>query len=158
MIKTFQGNTIMELFTIGYEGLSQEGFISWLRSFNIDVVADVRDLPLSRKKGFSKSGLNNFLAEQGIQYFNYRKLGIPKDKRDQLKESGDYVTFFRLIRKTIRTKIEQLDDICRMINEGKTVALLCYERDPQKCHRKIVAEEIKKRDGNGLTIKHIEPL
>ncbi len=148
----------MILFTIGYEGLSQDGFLAWLRYFDIDVVADVRDLPLSRKKGFSKNGLSEFLMKQDIRYFSYRELGIPKDKRNQLKESGDYESFFRLIRKTIRTKTEQLDDICRMLHGGKTVALLCYERDPQKCHRKIVADEVKKRDGNGLTIKHIEPL
>jgi uncharacterized protein (DUF488 family) len=148
----------MEIFTIGYEGLSQDGFLKYLRYFNIDVVADVRDLPLSRKKGFSKNGLNHFLMKQDIQYFSYRDLGVPKDKRNQLKESGDYKTFFRQIRKSISGKTDLLDDIGRMINQGKKVALLCYERDPKKCHRKIVADEVNKRNSNGLTIKHIEPL
>lgn len=148
----------MQLFTIGYEGLSQGGFLKWLQSFDINVVADVRELPLSRKKGFSKNGLSDFLSKQDIQYLSYRELGVPKDRRDQLKASGDYESFFRLIRKSISGKTEQLDNICRMIHEGKKVALLCYEKDPQKCHRKIVADEVKKRDGNGLNIKHIEPI
>jgi len=153
-----QGNPTMKLFTIGYEGLSQDGFLKWLRHFDIDVVADVRDLPLSRKKGFSKNGLSELLMKQDIQYFSYRELGVPKDKRNQLKESRNYESFFRLIRKSISDKTDLLDNICQMIHQGKKVALLCYERDPQKCHRTIVADEVKKRDGNGLTIKHIEPL
>ncbi|MFC1821862.1 DUF488 family protein [Thermodesulfobacteriota bacterium] len=148
----------MKLFTIGYEGLSQDGFLTWLRYFDINVVADVRELPLSRKKGFSKNGLSDFLMEQNIQYFSYRDLGVPKDKRNKLRESGDYKSFFRLIRKSINDKTDLLDNICRMIHQGKKVALLCYERDPEKCHRTIVADEVKKRDVNGLTIKHIKPL
>ena len=45
----------MDLFTIGYEGLDQRQFIAHLVHNKISVVADVRHLPLSRKKGFSKS-------------------------------------------------------------------------------------------------------
>ena len=73
----------MELYTIGYEGLNQDGFLKWLHYFNIDVVADVRDLPLSRKKGFSKTGLSDFLIKEDIEYFSYRELGVPKERRNQ---------------------------------------------------------------------------
>jgi uncharacterized protein (DUF488 family) len=148
----------MKLFTIGYEGLSQEGFLKWLRDFDIDVVADVRELPLSHKKGFSKNGLKDFLNKHDIQYSGFRELGVPKEIRNQLRKSGDYESFFRVTQKSISAKTDLLDSIGRMIQEGKKVALLCYERDPQKCHRRIVADEVKKRAGKGLTIKHIEPL
>ncbi len=40
----------MDLFTIGYEGLDQGQFLSLLVHHSVDVVADVRKLPASRKK------------------------------------------------------------------------------------------------------------
>jgi len=42
-----------------------------------------------------------------------------------------------------------------MVKNGEKVALLCYEKDPETCHRKIVANEVMKKDGNGLKIKHL---
>jgi hypothetical protein len=45
-----------------------------------------------------------------------------------------------------------------LVNAGKTVPLLCYERNPEQCHRKVVAEQIKKLDGNGLKVEHIVPI
>jgi hypothetical protein len=42
------------LFTRGYEGLTNEGFIARLQTAQVKTVVDVRELPLSRKKGFSK--------------------------------------------------------------------------------------------------------
>jgi uncharacterized protein (DUF488 family) len=147
----------MELYTIGYEGLSQDSFLALLQRYEISVVADVRRMPLSRKKGFSKSSLFQSLSEQHIEYLNYRELGTSKEMRCELKETGDYPTIFSEFKKSIADKNEPLDDIYSMVCSGKKVALLCYERQPQICHRKIVAETIKERDGNGLKIKHLTP-
>lgn len=147
----------MELFTIGYEGLNLDSLLQYLQYYKIDMIADVRELPLSRKKGFSKNGLTEFLKMKNINYVNYRELGVSKDLRRQLKETGDYRFFFNKVRKIIYSKSEQLDQLCDLIHQGKKIALLCFERDPKKCHRKIVAEGLKKRDGNGLKIKHIKP-
>jgi uncharacterized protein (DUF488 family) len=51
-----------------------------------------------------------------------------------------------------------LDKIRALLDDGNNVTLLCFERDPQMCHRKVVAEEIIKRNGNGLKVKNIQPL
>ncbi len=50
------------LFTIGYEGLSQKEFIATLAAAKVRIVFDVRELPLSRKPGFSKRGLADALG------------------------------------------------------------------------------------------------
>ncbi len=55
-------------------------------------------------------------------------------------------------------RYEDLDEICALLKSDEKIALLCFEHDPDYCHRKIVAEEVKKRDGNGLKIKHIQPI
>jgi len=145
----------MEIFTIGYEGLDQHQFLAWLNNYNIDVVADVRNLPLSRKKGFSKTALSTLLEKNSIEYVNYRKLGAPKELRTFLLETKDYPMFFKKYKKVISDNMNDIDEILNTINEGKNVALLCYEKNPGKCHRSAVANEIKKRDGNGLKIKNL---
>ena len=37
----------------------------------------------------------------------------------------------------------------------ETSCIMCFERDPFQCHRKIVAEKVKEIDGNGIIITHI---
>jgi uncharacterized protein (DUF488 family) len=145
----------MELFTIGYEGMDQQRFLLWLQNHKIDIVADVRNLPLSRKKGFSKYSLSTLLEENDIEYINYRNLGAPKELRSFLMETKDYTTFFRRYKDIISKNLDDLDRILDIVNKRKKVALLCYEKDPQMCHRSIVADEMKKRDGNGLKIRHL---
>jgi uncharacterized protein (DUF488 family) len=65
--------------------------------------------------------------------------------------------FLRSTKTTSPKKTEQINELCEILNSGKRIALLCFEHDAQKCHRKILADEIKKIDGNGLEVKHIKP-
>jgi uncharacterized protein (DUF488 family) len=58
----------MALFTFGYEGLSIADFIARLTSSGVREVFDVRDLPLSRKRGFSKKSFAAALEAAGISY------------------------------------------------------------------------------------------
>ncbi|MGE0086031.1 MAG: DUF488 family protein [Desulfococcaceae bacterium] len=143
------------LYTIGYEGASLGEFLDCLRRNNISVVADVRHLPFSRKKGFSKTSLSEFLSGKNIDYINYRELGADKNLRNRLKESGDYNTFFKAMKVSVLNHKEQLSEINNMLCNGKNVALMCFEKDFKLCHRKIVALGIKKINGNGLKIKHL---
>lgn len=143
------------LYTIGYEGVNLEGFLDCLRRNNISVIADVRNLPFSRKKGFSKTSLSEFLSDNDIDYINYRELGADKKLRDRLKESGDYNTFFKVMAVSVLMHKEQLAEINKMVCDGKNVALMCFEKDFKLCHRKVVALGVKKINGNGLKIKHL---
>jgi uncharacterized protein (DUF488 family) len=147
----------MVLFTIGYEKLDQKQFMAHLSKHGVEVVADIRKLPVSRKKGFSKTALRETLSCEGIDYLNYQPLGAPKELRDELYKSGNYDRFFRKYEKNISDKTDYLAEILSLINSGRNVALLCFERNPQECHRKVVAEEIRKLDGNGLKVEHIIP-
>lgn len=145
----------MELYTIGYEGLNQQGFLSLLSHYGISVVADVRRVPSSRKKGFSKSGLEKCLSQENIGYISIRDLGTPKDMRARLKASGDYEGFFDEFREMLTERQEHLSNIMALVQNGEKVGLLCFEQDAYKCHRKIVAEEVRRMDGNGLRIHHL---
>lgn len=86
-------NTV--LFTIGYEGRDLEEFADRLKNFDVDTLVDVRDIPLSRKKGFSKTPLSQYLQEVGIEYIHIKPLGSPKELREKVKEDGDYEYFYQ---------------------------------------------------------------
>ena len=85
-------------------------------------------------------------------------MGAPKELRDELYKSGNYDRFFRKYENNISDKTDHLAEILSLINHGRNVALLCFERNPQKCHRKVVADELRKLDGNGLKVEHIVPI
>ena len=148
----------MIIYTIGYEGLDQRQFIAHLSHHGINVVADVRKVPISHKKGFSKTSLKELLNNSGIDYLNFRELGTPKEIREELSKTGNYKRFVKEYQKSLSGKKELLDAIHQFLDLGKKVALLCFERNPQECHRSILAEEIKKFNNNNLVIQHIVPL
>jgi uncharacterized protein (DUF488 family) len=70
------------LYTIGYEGADIDRFIATLKAVEVTVVADVRAVALSRKRGFSKTALRARLAAEGIAYVHLVELGDPKPGRD----------------------------------------------------------------------------
>ena len=67
-----------QLFTTGYAGHDLDSFVNKLRQHGVNTVIDIRQNPVSRKKGFSKSRLSAFLAENGIGYVHVRELGVPR--------------------------------------------------------------------------------
>jgi uncharacterized protein (DUF488 family) len=148
------GTVATRLFTAGYEGASIESFIAGLAANGIDCVLDVRELPLSRKPGFSKTQLAQALQDADIRYVHLRNLGTPKSIRKELKSGSDYETFFNTMDGYLATQREALDIAYEHVMNG-TCCLMCFERHAERCHRKLVAEKIKVRDGNGLQITHI---
>ena len=142
------------LFTIGYEGRNLEEFAGRLKDFGVETLVDVRDIPLSRKKGFSKTPLSQYLQEVGIEYIHLKQLGSPKDLRGKVKEDGDYKYFYQEYSDYIQTQKPSIETLYQ-IAANNSACIMCYERNPYICHRLVVAEEIKKRDGNGLVVKHI---
>jgi len=128
------------LFTIGYEGLTLAEFLARLVERGINLVVDVRELPLSRRKGFSKTPLSQALAGAGIEYRHERALGAPKPVRERLRADKDLNGYFRRFDRYLATQgpvLENLAETCM----GR-VALLCVERDPETCHRSSVAREL----------------
>ncbi|EJC77944.1 hypothetical protein Rleg10DRAFT_6669 [Rhizobium leguminosarum bv. trifolii WSM2012] len=130
------------VYTIGYEGTDIERFVKTLAAVGIDTVADVRAVPLSRKKGFSKNYLREHLESAGIKYLAMQELGDPKEGRDAAK-AGDYDRF----RAIYSGHVDQPESAAAILklaaaSEEQAVCLLCFERDPKTCHRMIVGERL----------------
>jgi uncharacterized protein (DUF488 family) len=143
------------VFTTGYENSDIEAFITKLRKHRIRTVIDVREIPASRKPGFSKNKFKEHLNSSHIEYVHVKELGSPKPLRDKLKEDKDYSFFFIEYGKYITTKLDIVRKLYKDIICREMSCLVCFEREPMQCHRKVDAEKIKEIDGNGLTINHI---
>jgi uncharacterized protein (DUF488 family) len=60
---------------IGYEVLDLEQFVARLLGNRIDVLADVRLTPISRKRGFSKTALGEAVSTAGVEYVHLSERG-----------------------------------------------------------------------------------
>ncbi len=133
------------LVTIGYEGLSLEAYLNRLLHAGVTVLCDVRKNPLSRKYGFSKKTLANGCQGVGLRYEHLPELGIASTERQSLKTQADYDSLFqRYESDTLPMQTSAVTTISGWIDAGETVALTCYERAPQQCHRHCVAEAVER--------------
>src|SRR3954453_21108705 len=78
------------LTTIGYEAAELDDFVATLLAAGITRLIDVRELPISRRRGFAKRALSEALADAGIVYVHLRGLGDPKEGREAARV-GDLV-------------------------------------------------------------------
>jgi uncharacterized protein (DUF488 family) len=142
----------MTIFTIGYEGLTIGAFVSLLTEHGIETVVDIRELPLSRKPGFSKTALAGTLVGSGLEYVHMVKLGCPKPVRNDYRVDGDWARYTTGFLKYLRTQTDAIAALAELA-QSSTCALLCYEADFNFCHRSMVAEAVNKRFG--VRVKHI---
>jgi len=75
----------MSVFTIGYEGLGIDVFKALLAERGIETVVDIREVPWSRKPGFSKQPLESALRLAGIGCVHMVALGL-----DDADANGDF--------------------------------------------------------------------
>lgn len=133
-----------ELFTIGYEGMAQETLLHTLVVNNIQTLIDIRELPLSRKPGFSKTALGNAVHRVGIDYLHLRALGTPRDIRYQRKIDHDEGAFRRDFLAYLDSQNDAVEYLTVKLQKERC-CVLCYEADAKFCHRSLVAERIQER-------------
>lgn len=128
------------VFTIGYEGRTGPNLIAALQDAGVDVLVDVRQRAMSRRADFRGKALAALCDASGIEYLGMPDLGSTDDLRDELHASGDIAAFMkqfkRHARKSCADGLRRLSDLVA----SKTVALLCYERCHDECHRSVVAQ------------------
>ena len=128
------------LLTIGYEKVGFAAFLAALQDADVETLIDVRELPNSRRAGFSKNMLKANLAAAGIGYVHLKALGTPKAGR-QASQRGDLKTFWPIVdaalgRPEARLALEQAAVLAR----AARACLMCLEHDWRVCHRARVCE------------------
>lgn len=128
------------LVTIGYESADPRDFLATLKTLGVTLLLDIRELAMSRRKGFAKTALREGLVSVGIDYQHEPRLGSPRPIRDRLRDDGNYVRFFRDFERYLASQADLLETLAKEMSG--TVALLCYERDHTQCHRRAVADAL----------------
>lgn len=141
------------LYTVGYEGRDIDGFVTLLQRHRVDELIDVRLTPSSRKPGFSKTRLSGALADAGIAYRHLRELGNPRENRDgfRRRQQAAFDTYREHLGNGSRDAVDAVVDAAQQ----RSVALLCFERDFNTCHRHIIVE-VAQEQAPSLPVLHLE--
>ena len=125
--------------SIGYEGRSIDQLVSALAAERVAECIDVRLNAASRKPGFSKRALEEELNVAGIAYRHEPTLGNPRDNRVALRRK-DPVARGRYL-SHLRTWGAAAQESLVATARNHIVAVLCFERDHQECHRSCLLDE-----------------
>lgn len=144
------------LYTIGYEGKSIDYYLDQLVANNIKVLVDVRRNPISRKFGFSKTKLSSYVNNLNIQYVHMPELGIPSKMRKNLDGKAAYDNLFKYYRNRLITKQRNsVNELRKILDEYKRLALTCFEADHSHCHRHIIVDEMSMQKDFSSPIKNL---
>ncbi len=137
----------MNIYTIGYGGRKPQEFIELLKANGIRSVVDVRLRPDRSSMGaYVKAkdpakGIEGLLSSSGFLYFSFIELGNVFLEFDDWK--GRYAA---LMDNSGNLLTERLSKVT------VPFCLMCAEKDPNKCHRMIIAEYLAKK---GCDVEHI---
>ena len=131
------------VFTVGHSNHSAAKVVGLLQGNGIEVLVDIRSRPYS-------SALEAVLAKGGIGYlFLCGELGGRPDGKEFYDSEG------RVNYTLVERSRLFLDGIKRLEQEirTRTVALLCSEEDPARCHRRLLVGRVLEE--RGITLLHI---
>lgn len=125
-----------------------------LSAFEVSVVADVRTMPRSRHNPqFNADALASALPERGIRYVHLPRLGGLRRAREGSRNTAWRNAGFRGYADYMLTDEFEagLADLAALAASG-TVAVMCAEAVPWRCHRSLIADAITARGGR---VEHI---
>jgi uncharacterized protein (DUF488 family) len=160
---------VLRLATIGIYGFDGDSFLQRLREANVRLLLDVRQRRAVRGPEYAWANslrLQAALAQAGIAYEHHLELapttelrhlqyaeddrqGVGKRSRREL--AADYIRRYT-------TEVLDSADLTPIVSglpSSGTAALLCVERDPEACHRSLIAKRMIEQ--HGVTIEHLRP-
>lgn len=129
------------IYSVGYEGFTLPGLVERLAAARVSVVVDVRLNPMSRRPGFSRKRLAEGLATAGIEYVHEKELGNPQDNRDSFRQGDGEDGRARMRVILSHDASAAMGRLVSLASESR-VALLCVERDHDRCHRCVIADMV----------------
>lgn len=152
--RTRRSRSTHTIYTVGYQGRDLDGLLAALSEHQIELVVDVRLTPISRKRGFSKRLLGEALGQEGIKYVHAPELGNPKENRAVFQTKEQVGIGKRRYRARLANGSRaRFDEVVAHSRESR-VALLCFESDPEQCHRSCITDLAAEEDPS-ITVKAI---
>jgi uncharacterized protein (DUF488 family) len=161
---------VLRITTIGVYGFDGESFLQRLRDADVRLLLDVRQRRGVRGPEYAWANsrrLQAALAQAQIayehhpelapttelrqlQYAEDDRLGVGKRSRSEL--AAEYVRRYT----TEILDRADLTPIVSALSSGVTATLLCVERDPEACHRSLIAQRLTEQ--HGVTVEHLRPV
>ena len=148
---------MVTIHTIGHSTRSLKEFLSVLSHYGIELLADIRSYPSSRRfPHFNQEALKEALSSAGIDYVWFKELGgrrhgqPAEDSPDQGLRSAGFRNYAdHMLTGEFQTVTRQLRDLAG----DRRVVLMCAERLYRRCHRRLVADYLT---AQGDEVLHIE--
>jgi uncharacterized protein (DUF488 family) len=157
------------LATVGVYGASLESFLAALHEANVALVMDVRQRRGVRGRDYAWANaqrLQAALVRERIAYSHHkelapttelRRLQYAEDSRQGVGKRSRSVLAPEYVERYRREILDQVDlgAVVGELPPDAATALLCVERDPEACHRSLVADELRRE--LGLPVVHLYP-
>ncbi|MBX6751381.1 MAG: DUF488 domain-containing protein [Micromonosporaceae bacterium] len=155
--------------TVGVYGFDGESFVHCLRDADVRVVLDVRQRRGVRGSEYAWANarrLQELLAEAHIAYEHHpelapttelRHLQYAEDDRQGVGKRSRHELAAVYVRRYTTEILDRVDlgPIVSGLPSSGVAALLCVERDPEACHRSLIAQRLAER--HGLKVEHLRP-
>jgi len=157
------------LATIGVYGFDAASFLGALREADVRLLVDVRQRRGVRGPEYAwanSARLQSALTEAGIEYTHAKELA-PTTELRQLQYAEDALQGVgkrsraelapAYVERYTREILEpaDLEPLVGMLPIDGRAALMCVERDPEACHRSLIAQRMA--DEHGLAVSHLRP-
>lgn len=140
-----------EIWTVGHSTHELPALVDLLRRHRIEVVADVRSQPFSRRNPqFNRENLSSHLVAAEIKYvFLGKELG-GRPPESEFYDGKGHVLYGAV------AKSERFGSGLERLLTGASqyrVAVLCAEEDPARCHRRLLISQVLAE--RGVAVRHI---
>jgi uncharacterized protein (DUF488 family) len=157
------------LVTIGVYGFDLDEFLRTLAAADVRKLLDVRQRRGVRGREYAWANskrLQAALADAGIAYEHHpelapttelRQLQYREDAKAGVGKRSREVLAPEYVERYTHEILDQVDlgpVVATLPAEG-TAALLCVERDPEACHRSLIADRLARE--HGVAVSHLRP-
>lgn len=159
-----------KIVTIGVYGFDKDSFFQALLDARVDTFCDIRMRRGMRGSNYAFANsisLQQQLSELGIRYLHIKDLapnqmtrekqrqedeksGIAKRSRESLGQ-----TFIQIYEKECLSNFNPREFIKELGQDAEVISLFCVEREPEACHRSLVAKRLAQ--DLALQVEHIKP-
>ncbi len=149
--------SIPRILTIGHSTRTIEDFIDLLQAHGVQLIVDIRTVPRSRRyPQFNEDTLAASLKKSGIEYVRLKELGGLRHPKKDSQNVGWRNPSFRGFADYMQTPNFEagINELIRLAQD-RTVAMMCAEALPWRCHRSLIADALVVR---GIKVEHIMTL
>lgn len=142
------------VYTIGHSTHPIDEFVSLLKNYQIELVADIRSIPRSRHNPqFNEETLKKTLEAEGIKYVRLTKLGgLRHAVKDSVNLAWKNLSFRGFADYMQSAEFEAGMDELAELAKNHRVAIMCAEAVPWRCHRSLVGDALLVR---GIRVEDI---